>query len=124
MTYTPGGGGGLPTLPLNTEVESGRKVYGEDTFLKAIEFVGSLTPSVGKDIAHGVTGLDRLIDVYGTCVTSTAGARIPLTFGSPFSSFGIQIQGDDTNITVTPGSGWTGVNTLTNPRIVIEYTKT
>lgn len=122
MTYTPGGGGGLPTLPLNTEVESGRKVYGEDTFLKALEFIGSLTVSVGKDIAHGVTGLDRLVEIYGTCVTSTQ--LIPIPFGTPFSSFGIQISGDATNVTIVPGASWTGGSTLTNPRIIIEYTKT
>ena len=123
MTYTPGGAG-LPDLPLNTEVESGRQIYGENTFLKAIEFVGSLTPSVAKNIAHGITGIDRLVEVYGTCVTSTAGALVPMTFGSPFSAFAIQIQADATNVIVTPGASWTGVNILTNPRIIIEYTKT
>lgn len=123
MTYTPGGAG-LPDLPLNTEVESGRQLYGEDTFFKAVEFVGNVPASTTKTMAHGVTGLKRVLRFWGA-ITDDDGDHHELSFGTPFSAFGIQLQADATNVTIITGSGWTGAgNLLKDPRIVIEYTKT
>ncbi len=123
MTYTPGGAG-LPDLPLNTEVESGRKIYGEDTFFKALEFVGNVPASTTQDIAHGVTGLKRVVR-FGGVITDDDGDHFDLSFGTSASAFGIQLQADATNVTILTGSGWTGAgNLLKDPRIVIEYTKT
>lgn len=123
MTYTPGFQG-LPTLPLNTEVPSGRQVKGEDTFLKYVEFIGLVPASSTKTIAHGITGLDRIIHFWGS-ITTDDDDQMPLPFASPFANIGVQLQADATNVRVLPGSFWTGAgNLLEDPKIVIEYTKT
>lgn len=71
-------------------------------FQKSLVF-GAL-PSVGsKDVAHGITGLLRIITFHAVTRRSSDGAQLPLPFASPTDANNIQFQFDATNVRVTVG---------------------
>jgi len=121
--YPSGDGGlGLPDLS-TTEIVSGRTVNGEVTYLKMVVQSGNLSTGVNS-IAHGITGLARVVSMYGSACAAALGQCIPLPYAFPGSTYNVELNYTDaTNIKIAVGSSWTSGAVLSNAWVQIEYTK-
>lgn len=112
-----------------TEQETNRTyIDGKPIFQKTIQRAGNLSTGA-TSIAHGITGLDRVVFMLGDVLRSNGG-RFMVPFVDPTNittnNFLVGLQYlDGTNIRITLGTGWTGVgNVLSDVNITIWYTKT
>lgn len=78
--------------------------------------------TTSKNVAHGVTGIDKIIHLYGYCyATSTGISNLVLNSVRPNGVAGsIGLYGSDTNITVEAGSDRTNLRAYAT----MMYTKT
>jgi hypothetical protein len=109
-----------------TEHKTGRKwIDGKDVYRKVITASGNMSTGL-TNYAHSITGLDRMIEVSGHALRDDAKTQqVPIPYPNDSATTLIIIVPDDTNIAVNVGSFWTGAgNTLSEPRFVVEYTKT
>jgi hypothetical protein len=95
-----GGGGGIPYT--DTETEIPLPYLSESSyFAKTIAF-GALPNGAVKSVAHGITGLTRLIDIQ-MCAVNTAGTDfIPIPFAGALSdgNYNVSARLSATNLTV------------------------
>jgi hypothetical protein len=121
-----GGGGGidysLSEQDTGLKWHDGKIIY-QKTILKASMNNGGTTTSV----AHGITGLSELIDLFGTLQRSN-GDQLKLNFSSGGANIGIQVLVQSVNIDITPGSFWNatgagGSDALSDAVITLLYTK-
>ena len=106
-----------------SEIETGEWIDGKPVYQKTID-LGSLPNAASKNVAHGITNLDKVVKLDGTA-TNSSGRTIPLPYitgASSTDSFPqcINLQADKTNVTVgtlaADRSSYTGYAT-------IHYTK-
>ena len=106
-----------------SEIETGEWIDGKPVYQKTID-LGSLPNAASKNVAHGITNLDKVVKLDGTA-TNSSGRTIPLPYitgASSTDSFPqcINLQADRTNVTVgtlaADRSSYTGYAT-------IHYTK-
>ena len=110
----------------SAERNTGRKwIDGKAIYRKVISASGDMATGV-TNYAHGITGLDRLINFSGHCLRDDANTQqTPLPYPSDTSTVIIITIVDDTNVANGVGTFWTGAgNTLSDPIFILEYTKT
>lgn len=102
-----------------TEVATGNLwIDGKMVYRKTVN-IGSLPNNTVKNVAHGVTGLERLVRLYGSAGTGTV--HVPLPFVSSTSlAAAMAINLNGANIDITTGSDRTAFSGY----VTIEYTKT
>ena len=109
-----------------TEHNTGRRwIDGKIIYRKVITASGNIATGYTA-YAHNITGLDRMIEVSGFCLSDDVDSKqISLPYPYLDATALILLIPDDTNIGISVGAYWTGAGTtLSEPRIVIEYTKT
>lgn len=100
----------------NPEIDTGMKwVGGETVYRKG--FTGIMPNATTLDVAHGIVGLDVLVDVFGQMTGS--GVRTPLPFTSTTALNSATITVDATNFSVITGFDYS----LRGFRLFLEYTK-
>lgn len=114
-----GGGGGSSQDYSTEEHVIGKWIDGTtDVYEKVIT-----SASVGtgaSSIAHGITGINTVVSLYGTCVFSSKALTLPYVSSSTYA---ISIGNvDSTNIEIDVGSSLSGG--VSNIILVIRYTKT
>lgn len=96
---------------------TGATIY-QKTFLRP----GNL-PTGSTNIAHGITGLSRIIHSAGS-VNRSNGQKIPINFPANPATFILGVLADATNVIIQVGTGWAGAgNVLSDPIITLFYTK-
>lgn len=120
MTWT-------PPLPLDhvttTERLSGRTYDGSPTYVKLVKQSGVV--STGNfDVAHGITGLQRIVYIYGGAHVAD-GTEIPIPNSGTSLTTGVAVRGFGTtnNIRFSVGTSWTSTLELSDIWFVIEYLK-
>lgn len=121
MSYTP-----YPTLDvLTTEHFTGEYVEGKAIHRKLVKQSGNLTHSSVNTFAHGITGLTKVVGMYGT-INRSSGTTIQLDWHdrTTGTAFHIRTYISGSNIAIELGTGWTGSgNVLSDAWVVIEYLK-
>jgi hypothetical protein len=117
----------LPPLPLHhpttTEQATGRSVDGSATYIKLVKIAGAI--STGEsDHAHGVTGMTRLLNIYGG-VSVADGRELPFPGSAAGAGTALCVRGFGTtnDIRITIGTAWTSGAALSDLWMVLEYTK-
>lgn len=122
MVYVPRMNHNLTTSELPTD----EMVEGKLIYRKVVKHSGSLTAGAANSFAHGISGLTKVVGLWGTVIRGTSGQTLPIMFhnvGSG-SSFHYSCHVDSTNIVMTLDTAWTGAShTLQDPWFVIEYLK-
>ena len=78
-------------------------IDGQQVYLKKIEF-GALPDTTTKSVAHGITGLDQVIQVWGWAEHSN-GSRFSIPHADATSSADcIECRGNATNLQVQTGA--------------------
>lgn len=109
--------------PTETEQLSGRTVDGEVTYVKLLKKAGAVGTG-NVDMAHGVTGMVRLVSIYGG-TNNADGRRMSIPYSASASTDYISVRGMGTanTIRISVSASWTGGIALEDLWIVIEYTK-
>lgn len=102
-----------------SEIDTGKKWIDGKTIYRKVVDCGALPNATTKNVAHGITGLDTVVTLYGAAKDPTSTVHIPLPYSEPTASntVGIYIQGSDIRI----GDGYDYSNLTA--KVVIEYTK-
>jgi len=109
--------------PTTTETLSGRTYDGVATYIKLLQQSGAV--STGNfDIAHGITGLVRIVAIYGGAHVAD-GTEVPIPNSGSGSTDVLSVRdfGTTGNIRVTVGTAWTTSIELSDIWLVVEYTK-
>ena len=102
-----------------TERNTGRTwIDGKPIYRKTIDF-GLLPSSSSKDVAHGITTLEKVIQLYGISDNGTYQIPIPHT-NTAGLNFSYSTFVDQTNVNITTGGA---THTAYYAYITIEYTK-
>ena len=97
-------------------------IDGKPLYKKTVD-CGSMPNAPTKNVAHGISNLDKTIDINGFWYDSShAGGKIPQpTEQYASSNWGVRVTTNPTNIViVTSNSGWSSYNTY----VTLYYTKT
>jgi hypothetical protein len=95
---------------------------GNVIYQKSLTIGGNLSTGI-TNLAHGITGLNKMVFLQGFCDRSN-GAQVIVPFPSTTSTFVATVQVDATNAIITVGTSWTGAgNVLSNLRMTLFYTK-
>lgn len=95
-------------------------VSGEIIYQKTIDF-GALPNSTSKDVAHNITGLDFVIDMFGVAKDTSTGDQLPLPYVDDIASFSVRMQITNTIIRLDTSENRTALDTS---HITLLYTKT
>lgn len=94
--------GGLATSALQnyseSEQDTGRKWIGAETVYSKTVDTGALPNATSKNVAHGITGLDRLIHIIGAAKNTTSGDQLPLPYADDLDTFSVKVVVNATNI--------------------------
>ncbi len=102
-----------------SEVDTGYDwVDGKPIYKKSINF-GTLPNATTKNVAHGISTIDKILDMFGCAVD--ASTVIPLPYANPTSSSAVALFRDGTNISIITGTNRTN---YTYCYITLLYTKT
>lgn len=113
-----GTAGAVDDVFSTTETATNRKWLGSTIYRKVIDF-GVLPDTNIKSVAHGITGIDQVVHLYGWA-DNGAGLVFPLTNADSNAGGSVKLHIDATNVNITTGADWTG----STSHIVVEYTKT
>lgn len=106
------------------EVNTGFKwIDGKAVYKKTIN-VGAMPNATSKLVAHGITGIDIVLSIYGAAASTTAFIPLPYVIGSAVSAdiyyqIDLSVQGD--SIRVRSGANSTA---YTRSFVTLHYTKT
>lgn len=121
MSYTP-----YPTVDVTTtEHFTGEYVEGKAIHRKLVKQSGNMTASATTTFAHGISGLTKVVAMYGTILRSN-GSTIQLDWHdrTTGTAFHIRTFINGSDISIELGSGWSGAgNVLSDAWVVIEYLK-
>ena len=114
---TPAGGIDYST----EEQDTGLKwIDGSPIYQKTIE-CGAPPNNNIKQIAHGITGLNFVVEMFGTGVDSITGwLPIPLVQATSGTTYQIKIVATASNIEISTG---TNLSSVTNIYVTLRYTK-
>lgn len=108
--------------PTTTEKLSGRTYDGVATYIKVLQQSGAIATG-NLDIAHGITGLVRIVSIRGG-VHIADGRENPVPDdGAGTFVLSVRDFGTTGNIRVTVGTGWVTTLELSDMWLVVEYTK-
>lgn len=97
-----------------TEINTGKKwIDGKEIYSKTID-LGAFPNNTSKEVAHGITGIENIIDLKGT----TGSAVLP--YISTTTSYNMLLDANSTDIIVRTGMDRTNVSGYAT----IYYTKT
>lgn len=115
----------IPDIPSDTEVASGRKIEGNDTFFKLVTVDGNLS-ATNQAFAHDISDLDRVYRLWGNAKRDDADDQdIVLLNPDATTQRNIFLSVDTTNILVNIGTDWAGAgDILSDLKVFLEYTKT
>lgn len=86
-------------------------------FRKVVEF-GALPNNTTKNVAHGITGLDRVISLEAVAENTIIGNYLPLSYPTGAARVELLIQGPDIRIVTSSNfQDWTRTH------VILEYTK-
>ncbi len=103
-----------------SEQDTGRTyVSGEIIYQKTID-VGGLPNATSKDVAHNITGLDFVIDMFGVSKDTSSDNYLPLPNVDDIASFSVRLQVDSTVIRLDTGEDRTAFDTS---HVTLQYTK-
>lgn len=119
VVYGLEGGGGKNYS--TTEQDTGQKWIDGTTpvYQKTINF-GALPNAGTKNVAHGITGLDRLVAHQGAADNSSTGGNIAIPYGADGTSK-VYMFVNATNVSIVTASDLTAYDTC---YITLFYTKT
>jgi hypothetical protein len=127
--YVAANGGGIPDYSTDEQDTGAVWVDGTTPIYQKTINVGDLTGGSSKDVAHGITGLARVVGIEGGMEDGQAGASqvfYPLPFASPSANISVQIQLTATQIKVFAGSYWNragGGTELNSAYVTVRYLK-
>ncbi len=119
--YGDGAGGAAAAVPFSSSellLPGVLWTTGAQLFQKTID-TGTLPDTATKNVAHGVTGIDLIVDLYGFATTGTAHITLPYVSKAALT-FQIGAEADDTNIIIITGMDRTP---FTTSSVTILYTK-
>lgn len=126
MTYLPLNGGRAFENVTTSEQLSGRTVDGTASYVKLIKSAGSLTAGAANNIAHGITGMTRLISMQ-ISVRDQTPQCIPIPNGiasfNATNRWGLSGHVTSTDVVLNVGAKWAATNALDTVYIVLEYLK-
>ena len=112
------GSGGLPDYS-TTEQKTGQKwIDGKDIYRKVFVFE-NVVQSTATQQAHNITGLDKVVKLYGVAIT--ASSIRPLPYVDDAADYQRNIYVNDTNVCI---NGYTHSAAISSAYVVLEYTKT
>ena len=115
-----GGGGSNMHTYSETEHEVGTWVDGNPVYEKTIN-TGNLPNKTTKTTAHGISHLDKVINVFGVAYSSTYNAHIPLPYMNVAGlSYCIGLYVSNTDIYTISN---TDMSSYGNAYVTIQYTK-
>ena len=98
----------------------GTWIDGKTIYRKTVAF-GTLPNATAKLVAHGITNLNYVVKIEGTCVQSgTSYKNIPLMYRGSDSTYNVEISVNSTDIVASSNQNRTMVEC---PYITIYYTK-
>lgn len=121
MSYVPYHNRDLTT----SEQWTGEMVENKPIWRKLVKQSGNLTHNAVNNVAHGVTGMTKVLRIGGTILRSN-GQTIPTVWHdrTTGTAFHIRCYIDGSNIAVELGTGWTGAgNVLSDAWLILEYLK-
>lgn len=102
-----------------SEVNTGSKwINGKEIYRKTVD-VGALPNATGKTLPHGITGLTRVVKLYGWAFRSTDNFNIPLPYGSPVTGSSVSLYVTGANIILETGVDRTNMVAF----VTVEYIK-
>jgi len=107
-------------FPTTTSSNTSNSFPFRSGYRKTFNLTVPIAPGATLTFAHGVTGLAKLTDMYGGCLTN-AGEFLPLPYVSLTLAKQIEIKATTTTITLINGGSQ---GTITEASIVMEYLKT
>ncbi len=100
-----------------TEIATHKRwIDGKVIYRKVID-VGALPNNTTNTVAHGITGVDKILEIYGSATNGIA--TRPLPYPSNVASDTILINTDTTVISITTGFNWSAYT----GKVVLDYAK-
>ena len=96
----------------------GTWIDGKPIYRKVID-CGALPNATAKEIPHGITNLDMIINMYGTSI-NTSNIGITLPFATTTPSVCVDLHYNMTYVRIVTG---TDLSNYTKTYVTIEYTK-
>ena len=115
--YSVSGGGGESYSTTET-LTGGTWIDGKPIYRKTVNF-GALPNSTSKSVAHGISGISKIIKFSAVTTNGTYWLNLPHTNPTTLAN-SIAIECTATNVTITSGSNRTN---YTECYCIIEYTK-
>lgn len=110
----------VPNFDTEEHLTGAKWVDGKDVYRKTVD-TGALPNTALKTVAHGITGFDTIVALYGRCDNGSAMFPLPFTSAVSLASMvEIAWAGDGINLNLRTGNDRT---TFTGD-ITVEYTKT
>lgn len=99
------------------QVTGDRWIDGKPIYRKTINF-GAMPNATTKSVAHGISGLSAIINIYGWATNGTNYITVPR--GAPGSNNSIESYADGANLMCVVSVNWSGYS---SSYITLEYTK-
>lgn len=97
----------------------GKWIDGSDLYEKTIDF-GALPNATSKSVAHGITGLATMVNLYGFAKNPTNNAQITLPYVDTTAGGNIALLVNANNIIITDANN---MSIYTQTYITLRYTK-
>lgn len=107
-----------------SEQLSGRSFDGAPTYIKLVKQSGALGTGTNITIAHGISGMTRLLRIDVGMEDSLEWLCAPLGIRSVGgNAFALSVRADGTNVILDIGTSWTAGTALSNCWAILEYLK-
>lgn len=114
-----GGSGGIDYS--TDELDTGIKwIDGKTIYRKTIN-CGALPNTASKDVAHGITNIDRIVSIEGYAYNPTLHSTMPIPYSTNSTAANVGVNADTTSINIFDGSDRSA---FTEAYITLVYTKT
>ena len=114
---------GLNIDLVTSEADTGRRWVDGSVIYRKIIDMGAMPYNTFKSVAHGITDIEWVIDLWGIANNPTTGSSKPLPRCSNTTSKNADLYADGTNINLVTGNGeadWAQYSAY----VFIEYIKT
>lgn len=82
--------------------------------------IGAIAPGATLNTAHGITGITRCTNIYGTCVTNVIDFRPLPRVSATLVTDQVSLDVDSTNIIIVNGAT---APAITSAKVILEYLK-
>lgn len=87
-----------------TEQDTGLKWTDDSAIFQKVLDLGVFPNAVLKNVAHGITGIDRVVSLTGMGRVTTGEIRHAMPFVQTAGLDGLGFSMDDTNVSIQPGT--------------------